>query len=152
MGYQKLWMLRRLKANGANRKELSDVYIKHVRSVIENSAVVWHSGLTQPNRIDIERVQKAACSIILGKNYHNYEYALTVLGFETLDKRRETLCYKFAEKSYKSEHFSSWFVPDKKEINTRRKMKVVKDALTRTARFEKSALPYMTKLLNSEAP
>ena len=71
-GYAKLWMLRRLKAHGANQNELCDIYSKHVRSVMENSAAVWHPGLTQNNSTDIERVQKSAFSIILGSQYKSY--------------------------------------------------------------------------------
>jgi hypothetical protein len=149
MGYKKLWIIRRLKANGANNSELCDIYIKHVRSVMEYAAEVWHPGLTEQNRADIERVQKAVFAIILGKSYQSYENALVKLSMKKLEERRETLCLKFARKSAKSAHFASWFVPDNKLINTRRIVKQVKEAQTRTARFEKSALPYMTKLLNN---
>ena len=51
--YTKLWMLRRLKLNGANT---NDIYCKHVRSMVEYAAVVWHSSLTRENTTDIERV------------------------------------------------------------------------------------------------
>ena len=146
--YNKLWMLRRLKLNGANRKELLDIYLKHVRSVIENSAVVWHPGLTQINTITIERVQKAAFSVILGKDYISYDNALQVLGMKKLSERREKLCLNFAKKSFKSHKFRSWFSLDRKQVNTRRKIKTVKETKTRTMRFQKSALPYMTNLLN----
>ena len=83
-------MLRRLKLNGANRTELLDIYSKHVRSVVENSAVVWHPGLTQINTITIEREQKAAFSVILCKDYLNFEIALQVLGMKK-SKKRTTL-------------------------------------------------------------
>jgi hypothetical protein len=146
--YNKLWMIRRLKLNGANRKELLDIYEKHVRSVVENSAVVWHPGLTKINTTEIEQVQKSAFAIILGKDYNNYEHALQTLGRERLSQRRENLCLKFAMKSFKSEKFQSWFTVDSNPMNTRRKLKKVKEADTRTARFKKSALPYMTSLIN----
>ena len=146
--YNKLWMIRRLKLNGANRKDLLDIYIKHVRRVVENSAVVWHPGLTKINTTEIERVQKSAFAIILGKDYNNYEHALQTLGRERLSQRRENLCLKFAMKSFKSEKFQSWFTVDSNPMNTRRKLKKVKEADTRTARFKKSALPYMTSLIN----
>ena len=53
MGFKKLWILRRPKAYGANRSELCDIYIKHVRSLLEYSAGVWHSALAELNRINI---------------------------------------------------------------------------------------------------
>ena len=146
--YKKLWMLRRLKAFGANQTELTDIYCKHIRFILEFAAVVWHSGLSQENIGDIERVQKSACAIILGKEYESYENALYVLNLEKLSARRQTLCLKFAKRAFKSDKFSSWFVPDKKTYNTRRKMCKTKPAQARTTRFKKSPLPYLTSLLN----
>ena len=72
MGFKKLWILRRLKANGANRSEIWDIHLKYVKSLLEYSTVVWHSALTELNRIDLEQVQQAAFSIILGSNYDSY--------------------------------------------------------------------------------
>jgi hypothetical protein len=150
--YQKLWMLRRLKANGANNSELKDIYFKHVRSLLEYGAVIWHSALTQQNSTDIERVQKCALSIILSKDYGDYENALNILQVEKLKIRRDTLCMKFAKDAHKSEKFSSWFVPSQKLRITRSKPSKVKPVYTRTSRFRKSALPHMTHLLNKPQP
>ena len=147
--YNKLWMLRRLKQNGANQLELKFIYCKHVRSVVEYGAVVWHSGLTSENTTNIERVQKCALDIILGKDYQNYENALSTLQLEKLCIRREALCVQFAEKALKSEKYSSsWFVPDEKLQNTRQAPNILKPVQARTTRFAKSALPYMTNIIN----
>ena len=143
-------MLRRLKHHGASISELKDIYRLHVRSILEYAAVVWHSGLTLENKATIERVQKSALAIILGKGYINYDNALSILNLERLSGRREKLCLKFARKSLASEKFSSWYVPDENPQNTRRKLKTVKPAITRTTRFQKSALPYLTNILNSD--
>ena len=146
--YKRLWILKRLKALGANQAELLDTYTKQVRSVLEYGSVVWHAGLTMLNSSDIERVQKTACAIILGQKYYTYQAALTILGLKPLNSRREALCLKFAKKSLKSEKYSSWFVPDTNQTNTRRKVKPGKEVQCRTTRFRKSALPYLTALLN----
>ena len=45
------------------------IYILYVRSILEQSSVVWHSSLTKENIEDLERVQKSAVRIILGKEY-----------------------------------------------------------------------------------
>ena len=66
--YSRLWMIRRLKLLGASYYELVYCYTKQARSILEYCAVVWHARLSQINSADIERVQKAACSIILGKH------------------------------------------------------------------------------------
>ena len=138
-----------MKINGANQNELRDIYCQQVRSILEYAAVVWHSGLTIENKANIERVQKSALAIILGKKYINYENALSTLNIERLCVRREKLCLKFAKKSLASEKFSSWFVRDENVQNTRRLVKTVKPALARTTRFGKSALPYLTTILNN---
>jgi hypothetical protein len=150
--YAKLWLLRRLKAMGANSDELLDAYFKQVRSVLETSAAVWHSGLTRKNTADIERVQKCALSIILGKGYIDYAHALTVLKLKSLQARRHDICLKFARKSYKSEKFKSWFVDDQKGKNTRRPMLKVKKTIGRTNRMKRSPIPYLTSLLNENNP
>ena len=142
-------MLRRLKLNGASVSELTIIYCQHVKIILEYASVVWHSGLTSENRSNIERVQKCALAIILGKDYISYENAMSALNLESLGRRREKLCIKFAKKSFLSEKFLSWFVPDENPLNTRRKIKTVKPALARTTRFGKSALPYLTSTLNN---
>ena len=148
-GYNKLWVIRRLKSSGANTKELCDIYCKHVRSILEYAAVVWHSALTVQNSLDIERVQKSAVAIILGNDYISYENALQTLKLEKLSTRRSSLCLKFAKKAFRSEKFSSWFVPDQNTHNTRRKVNTAKNAQARTQRFKNLTIPYMTRILNN---
>ena len=63
--------------------------------MLELAAPVWHSGVTVAASKQLERVQKAAFSIILGKQY------LTDLKMESLKERRKHLCSKFAKKAQK---------------------------------------------------
>ncbi len=55
---------------------------------------MWHSGLSVADRQDLERVQKAAVKVILGKDYVNYEEALIELKLESLNERREAMALK----------------------------------------------------------
>ena len=48
-----------------NVKDLKLIYMLQIRSKLEQSAVVWHSGLTQKNRMDLERVQKSALMLVM---------------------------------------------------------------------------------------
>ena len=144
--YSRLWLIRRLKSFGANQNELLDVYNKQVRSTLEFAAVVWHAGLTQINTSDIERVQKSALAIILGPQYSSYDNALKLVKMESLKKRREKLSLSFARKTAKTH--PHWFEEDNKVINTRRQNKEFKNVTSRTKRFRKSAIPYLTSLLN----
>ena len=45
----------------SNVNDLKRIYMMQVRSKLEQSAVLWHFGLSQKNRNDLERVQK--CSL-----------------------------------------------------------------------------------------
>ena len=108
-GYERLWMLRRLKGLGANYSELLDVYQKQVRSVMELAVPVWEPGLTVQEEKQIERVQRTAFYIILGDQYMKYEYALEILECERLSERRSKLCVNFAKKAMKHPKYKNWF-------------------------------------------
>ena len=97
-GSQKLWILRRLVKYQLDEFKILDVYKKEVRSILEYAAPVWHSGLTKQQSNQIERIQKQAFRIILGKDYIGYEVACTILSMEPLHARRTHLCINFAKK------------------------------------------------------
>ena len=149
-GNSKLWMLRRLKVLGASQDDLVDVYFKKVRSILEFAVPVWHSSITNEERIELERIQKSACYIILGDQYfYFYTSALKQLGMETLFSRRNKLCKKFARKSAKNEKFSTWFKVNKKETCTRTQQLKYCKVYSRTVRFDKSPISYLTSILNN---
>ena len=155
-GYSRLWLLRRLKCLGASVSELVDVYQKQVRSVLELAVPVWQPALTGKEKTQIERVQKCALHIILGANYHSYTDALNQIGCESLEDRRVKLCEKFARKSSKHKKYQNWFCRNRNEgpkFNTRANSGKFKnqyiEVKTRTERFKKSPLPYLTELLNN---
>ena len=63
-GYQRLWMIKRLKKLGGSVESLTDVYCKQIRSVLEFGAPVWNSGINKEKVCDIERVQKSFLHIV----------------------------------------------------------------------------------------
>ena len=77
-------LLRKLASFGTPIEDLKDVYILFVRSMLEQSAVVWHSSLTRDNKEDLERVQRSAMRVIFQERYVSYKQSLTILGLETL--------------------------------------------------------------------
>ena len=148
--YSRIWMLRRLKANGAGIIDLVDVYSKQVRCVLELAVAVWSPGLTVGQAAQIERVQKSACAVILGEQV-DYKNALSKLNLKSLSERRKDLCLKFGRKCLKNEKFKQWFVErpnDLSNIQTRSNKSTFLPVNTRTNRFSKSPLPYLTSLLN----
>lgn len=150
-GFSRLWMMRRLKRIGASQNDLLDTYIKQVRSLLELAVPVWQPALTNYDRTQIERVQKTAFSIILGKRYESYKSALGVLEMDTLEDRRKTLCLKFAQKASVHPSFKSWFQESNQQSRPRRLNDIPDkyvEPYARTDRFKDSAIPYLTRLLN----
>ena len=132
---------------GLEVSTMFDVYTKEVRSILELAVPVWHSGLTKLQTMDIERIQKISFKIILGQKYVSYKQACKYLSAQTLEERRVKLCLKFARKNLKSEN--CMFTKIEKIVDTRQKTKLVKEYKCRTGRYQKSSMPYLTKLLNS---
>ena len=141
IAFKSLWALRRLKALGASQSRLLDVYCKQVRSVMELAVPAWHPGLTVSDALDIERVQKASLQIILGTSYTGYAAALDY--FEL-----DTLCEQFGKKAAKNDKHCNWFKPNRKKTVTRQTQPKFCPVASRTRRFDKSPLSYLTKLLN----
>ena len=144
---KRLWILRRLRSLGARSNSLLDVYVKQVRSILEFGAPVWQGGITVEERQDIERIQKCALNIILGRSYINYNNALKVLNLEELDTRRVKLSLNFALKAEKDPKFKHWFKKPKKHYNTRNTTKYC-DIYANNSRYAQSPLGYLTRLLN----
>ena len=92
-----------------NKHDLKRIYILQVRSKLEQSAVLWHSSLTKKCSDKLKRVQKSACKVILGPGYVQYTNALDVLKLQSLEKRRNSPCLKFAKKCQKVEKLKSMF-------------------------------------------
>ena len=132
-----------------NIKDLKQIYMLQIRSKLDQSAVVWHSSLTQKNRNDLERVQKSAVRCILGDIYKGYKDALGKLKLVSLEERRKQMCLKFAKQCLKLDKMKGLF-PKNRSFHTMQKRspehyKVVK---AQTERFGNSAIPSMIKMLN----
>ena len=146
---KRLWILRRLKSLGAKPKDLTDVSIKQVRSILELAVPAWQGGLTNEEKKDLERVQKSACYIILGSEYQGYNNALNLLNLETLESRRVKLSLKFALKAEKHQKFNKWFKPSQISYNTRFEHSKYLNVRANHTRFVKSPLSFLTRLLNT---
>ena len=57
---RKLWVFCHLNILGASPRSLVDVYEKQIRSIPEFEVPVWHGGITESEKADIERGQKYA--------------------------------------------------------------------------------------------
>ena len=101
-----------------------------MRSVVEQSCVVWHSSLTVKNSTDIERIQRVAIKIIT-KGIYSYSEGLTELNLPTLKERRELLCARFAKKCLMNKKTSSIFklTTSKFKMNLRHQKNIKKHML-----------------------
>ena len=146
--YSKLWILKRLKKEGASLDDLKDVFIKQIRSILEFGVPVWNCSITLDEVTDIERVQKAFLYITLGEKYYRYESALEIMELETIEERRLQLCRTFATRAYKHPKHTMWF-QQKMGAKTRSSKPELKIPLARLDRYKGSPIPYLTSLLNS---
>ena len=150
-GFKRMQLLYKAASFTKSKQDLKSIYLTYIRSALEQSAVVWHSSLSKKNRNELERVQKAAVKVILGNKYISYKDGLKTLNIQTLDDRREVLCLSFAKKCLKNEKVKSLFPLKKSEHNMKiRKTNKFKTERANTKRYEKSAVPYMRRLLNKE--
>ena len=127
--------------------ELVNIYCLYIRSVAEQSCVVWSSSITAGEDYDLERIQRVALRIILKENYINYANALYLTNLKTLKARRSQLCKRFAIKCTKNEKTKDMFPLKQHNINTRypEKYEVTK---AKTNRLAISTIPYMQRQLN----
>ena len=148
--YKRMAILHNLFKFGLPVDELVQIYILYIRSLVENSAVVWHSSLKMAEIRAIERVQKVALKIILSENYQSYVHALRVTGLVSLHERRNILCKKFALSCIKNEKTCHMFPKStsRNVVNTRNPEKFFVQP-ARTDRLMNSAIPFMQRLLNS---
>ena len=79
-------------------------------------------------------------------------FGLQKLKMETLNKRRESICLKFAKNCLKNEKVKDMFQKtDSNHKMMKRKQRKCRTKKIRPDRYKKSAVPYMTDLLNKDA-
>ena len=141
-------LLRKVASFGTGIDDLKNIYILYVRSLLEQSATVWHSSLTEENQNDLERVQKTALKVILGNKFKSYKNALSMLNIETLTERREQLCLSFALKASKHPKTKQMFPLNEKKhvMGTRNQEKYVVHH-AHTDILKDSAIIFMQNLL-----
>jgi hypothetical protein len=79
-------LLRKVASFDAPVEDLKDIYILFIRRILEQSAPVWHSSITEENSNDLERIKKSAVKIILKDNFNGYKRGLAQLGIESLEE------------------------------------------------------------------
>ena len=81
--------LKTISAFSAPIKDLIQIYMIYIRSMLEQSCVIWHSTLTKEDSDNLERVQNNALQNILKERYSIYENYLKLVEYETKFQSRE---------------------------------------------------------------
>ena len=148
----RMQLIRSLQSFGATTQEMVHIWILFCRSILEQSCVVWGTSLTQENKDDLERTQKTFAKLILREKYKNYDNALLLLNLDTLEKRRQDLCLKFAKGGIKSEKLCELFpMNDKKHIMQTRDDERFQVKFANTDRLKHSSIITMQNMLNDDA-
>ena len=146
---KKLWQLIRFKNLGACDEQLLTLYQLKIRCLLEFAAPAFHGVLTVQLSNDLEMVQKKAFAIILGSKYRSYRNALCLLSQDTLNSRRLKLSRNFATKYLTNDRHSDLFLPNPRYTAKSSKRKLTEPKCN-TSRYYKSAVPFLTRLLNNK--
>ena len=148
---RKLFMLTVLRQFRADLTDLRAVYISFIRPCLEYCSQLWHTGLTQRQTQEIEKVQERACKIMIGYDkFTDYASACQLLNLETLRERRDAALCKLAadilanpaHPLYPSEQLSDVRRP----LRRQRKFVVPRAS---TERYKKSPVPALIGLMNN---
>ena len=148
--YSRLWILKRLKLFGVSQAELLDVYEKQIQCILEYASPVWRSWLTKSQIIQIERFQKATFATILGGQCYIWKITWKFRRTITWTKKKQNNT-RFAKRSLESDKFCHWFTScDRNTSNMQTRSKKTSSIMpgpSRSKGFDKSPIPYLTRLL-----
>ena len=142
------WAIRRMKALGVSEVRLTEFWKSEGRVHLEYACPVWHSSLTAAQSSSLDRAQRVAMAAITGRWAPSHTQQLLELGLDRLGARRTLICKRFAERTARNSRHQDMFTPI--QTNTRRGARGTRYAeiRARTGTYHKSALPYLTRLLN----
>ena len=145
----RMQLLRKVSSFGSNQEEMVHLWKVFCLSVLDQSCVVWGSGLTKENEDDLERTQKTFAKLVLGDSYTTYFEALKTLQLDPLNLRREKLTLGFVKRSLADGKLWNLFPIRKKPHmkNTRKPEKYIVHHAN-TERLKNSPILAMQRLLN----
>lgn len=155
--YKRMWILRRLKSLGCPIQELLTVLQQQIISICEVSVPFWGPMITQVESNMLERCLKTGLHIIYQEQYTSFHQILKLAGIRSLKMRRLELMTRFGKAAIKNEKYKNWFClsgsEEREGVRTRsRPVPPLKPVPCRTARYERSSIPVLTKLLSWHPP
>ena len=149
--WKRMWIIRRLKAQGASEKEMLEVLRCQVLSVLQFAIPAWTTMLCQAEKTQIESVQKTGLYLVYGPRYRSYTWALRESGSLSLERQRAKIFEKFTKTCLQSTKFSKWFMKNEegRGVVTRSDKTRFKPVPARTHAYARSAIPQMVALANT---
>ena len=143
------WVLRRMKALGVDKRTLVQYWKSEGRVHLEMACPVWHSSITLAQSRSLERCQRVAMAAIEGQWAASLTDQLAELSLERLSTRRDTLCARFAEATATKSRHKDIFTPARtNSLRPGKHSLKYRVPWARTAAYRKSAVPYLTRILN----
>ena len=147
---RKIWVMRRMKTLGLDEKTICNFWKAEGRVHLEAASVVWSSGLTVQQSRQLQRVEHRAVAAFSDRR-EDPAISCLRLGLQPLANRRHKLALKFAKQTVSKSRHSDLFTrlenPHEGRGTVKREWREPK---CRTRRHMKSALPYLTRLMNGE--
>ena len=147
---RKIWVLRRMKKLGIDEQTICNFWKAEGRVHLEAGAVAWTSSLTVQQSRHLQRVEHRAVAAF-SERREDPKISCKRLGLQPLAERRQKLALKFAKRTISKSRHGDLFTKLEKPHEGRGGLKREwKEPHCRTRRHLKSALPYLTRLLNGE--
>ena len=104
--------------------------------------------LTCEDKSNIERIQKIVLRIILGNQYVTYDQACNDVKLSALEQRRIDICLNFGIKCLRHPYHKTLFPGAIENGHYIQSPAVIQQTTCRTTRYQKSPVPYISKLLD----
>ena len=134
-----IWVLRRMKSLGVSELTLVSYWKTEGRIHLEQNCPVWHSSLT----VAQSRSQRVAMVDIAGRWEELHTRQLGDLGLELLEERRT-----FAHRTATNSRHQDMFTLTNAVQRQGKQVLKYREKKARTHTYYKSALPYLTRLLD----
>ena len=143
-----IWVLRRMKALGVSEATLVQYWKTEGRVHLEQNCPVWQSSITIAQSRSLSRAQRVAMAAITGRWAASHTQQLRELGLERLEPRRLALCRTFAGRTATNSRHQDMFIPTHSFLRQGKQANKYWEPKARTHKYYKSAVPYLTRLLN----
>ena len=140
-----------MKSAGVSQATPVNYWVAEGRSALEMCASLWQSSLTAAQYCALSRVQRVAMAAITSVWGASHTEQLSSLSLQPLAERRTELCRRFARRTAEKSRHQDMFQPVENLRPARQAAKrpAYIEKWSRTAAYRRSALPYLTRLLNS---